>query len=175
MKKGFTLIELMIVVAIIGILTMIAMPSYQDYVKRAGVAEGLQIILPAKTAIMEYYQEYGTFPASSNDVKSIMNIPDNPDYIDGGIPVTPAKGQFVNGYAISKGIIYIYFSEKFDKSQTNYYIELPVVPVVSEGNIAWYCGYDAGRKVGYGRGDMQISTNLGKNSVKERYLPPVCR
>lgn len=175
MKKGFTLIELMIVVAIVGILTMIAMPSYQDYVKRAGVAEGMTLILPAKTAILEYYQEHGDFPYSSNDLKNILDIPANPEYIAGGVPVTPIPGRFATGYAVSRGIIYIYFSEQFDKSKGTYKVELPVVPVVTDGNISWYCGYEAGRKVGYGTGPQQVSTVLGDNNIKERYLPPVCR
>ena len=85
---------MMIVVAIVGILAMIAMPSYQDYVKRAGVAEGMTLILPAKTAILEYYQEHGDFPYSSNDLKNILDIPANPEYIAGGVPVTPIPGRF---------------------------------------------------------------------------------
>lgn len=175
MNKGFTLIELMIVVAIVGILTMIAMPSYQDYTRRAGVSEGLQIILPAKTAMMDYYQEHGVFPDSTNDVKSSLSIPDNHDKILGDIAVAPAKGKFVTGYAISNWVIYIYFSEEFDKSKSSYYVELPVVPVVTDGGIRWYCGYEAGRQVDYGREKGKISTVLGQNSVRERYLPPVCR
>lgn len=175
MKKGFTLIELMIVVAIIGILTMIAMPSYQDYTRRAGVAEGLQIILPAKTAMMEYYQEHNRFPETNWDIKDLIHIPDNPEYIAGGVPVAEAKGKFVTGYAVSSGIIYIYFSKEFDESKGTYKVELPVVPVMKEGGIVWYCGYAAGKEMGYGTGYQKVSTVLGDNNVKERYLPSVCR
>ena len=61
-QQGFTLIELMIVVAIIGILAAIAIPAYQDYTIRAQVSEGLNLAAGAKAAITEYYQNYGGFP-----------------------------------------------------------------------------------------------------------------
>src|SRR5665213_4460379 len=62
MQKGFTLIELMIVIAIIGILAAIAIPAYQNYTIRAQVTEGLSLADTHKTAIAEFYQNVGTFP-----------------------------------------------------------------------------------------------------------------
>ncbi len=64
-QKGFTLIELMIVVAIIGILAAIAIPAYQDYTIRAQVSEGLNLSGGAKAAVTEYYQDTGTYPANN--------------------------------------------------------------------------------------------------------------
>jgi type IV pilus assembly protein PilA len=61
-QQGFTLIELMIVVAIIGILAAIAIPAYQDYTIRAQVSEGLNLSGGAKVAVTEYFQDRGLFP-----------------------------------------------------------------------------------------------------------------
>jgi prepilin-type N-terminal cleavage/methylation domain-containing protein len=64
-QQGFTLIELMIVVAIIGILAAVAIPSYQDYTKRAHVSEGFGLAGAAKTSVAEYYASEGTWPTTN--------------------------------------------------------------------------------------------------------------
>jgi type IV pilus assembly protein PilA len=66
LQQGFTLIELMIVVAIIGILAAIAIPAYQDYTQRAQIGEAFTIVSNAKTAIAEYYQTNGAFPDATD-------------------------------------------------------------------------------------------------------------
>ena len=74
-QQGFTLIELMIVVAIIGILAAIAIPAYQDYTIRAQVSEGLNLSAGAKAAVTEFFQDQGAFPA--NNVEAGIETPGN--------------------------------------------------------------------------------------------------
>src|ERR1700722_7746309 len=74
LQKGFTLIELMIVIAIIGILAAIAIPAYQNYTIRSQVTEGLSLADGWKTSISEFYAQHGSMPGASDATGSATSI-----------------------------------------------------------------------------------------------------
>ena len=157
-QKGFTLIELMIVVAIIGILAAIAIPAYQDYTIRAQVTEGLNLAGAVKAGVGESYANSGTWPATLTEA--------------GGDPAAPPSGKYVTGIVVSTGTITITYGGSANAAIDG--LKLSLRPMVSANDdIIWICGKAAtpagATDPGSGPSDADATDLLPK------YLPASCR
>jgi len=122
-QQGFTLIELMIVVAIIGILAAIAIPAYQDYTIRAKVSEGLNLASAAKTGVAEYYNAQGSYPTTNSQA--------------GVASSSSIVGTYTSSVAIgTAGIISVTFNGTEAKIQGKTII---LTPSTNAGSITWAC------------------------------------
>ncbi len=146
-QKGFTLIELMIVVAIIAILAAIAIPQYQNYLIRTQVSEGMNLADGAKTAVAEFYNNKGHFPAENKSA---------------GLPETAGSisGKYVSDVQVDHGLITATFSKTAPR-EANDKIDGKVItlsPFDKGGSISWNC-----KAKGNG------------SYVQDAYLPTACR
>jgi type IV pilus assembly protein PilA len=121
--KGFTLIELMIVVAIIAILAAIAISQYQDYVIRAQLSEGMSLADAVKTTIGEFYQNYGRFP-------------DNNESAGLTLPAT-IQGKYVTQVSTTNGIITSTYGNSVNDKVSG--ATLLFSPTTHGGSIDWHC------------------------------------
>jgi type IV pilus assembly protein PilA len=119
-QKGFTLIELMIVVAIIGILAAIAIPAYQNYTKRSHVTEGLNLAGGAKAAVSEYFSSNGDWPKSNASAGLAEDV--------------SITGNAVRSVKVDGSSITITYNSKVENGKT-----IRMSAEQTSGSITWKC------------------------------------
>ena len=122
-QQGFTLIELMIVVAIIGILAAIAIPAYQDYTIRAQVSEGLNLAGGAKAAVSEFTMDRGVFPATNGEA--------------GISTATAITGKYVLQVANVSGLVTVTYGNDAHALLTGNALQLSAL--TTAGSVEWRC------------------------------------
>ncbi len=163
LQKGFTLIELMIVVAIIGILAAIAIPAYQDYTIRAQVSEGMNLAAAAKAAVAETFLNRGAPPVNRTQAGMSPNA-------------TDTSGKYVESVNVTNGLITI----EYDGAEVNAAIRgqtLSLTPYVTPDNsVAWRCGAAvAPSNLSTTMGNVSYNGGTLANANFQKYLPAACR
>ncbi|HEZ3895845.1 TPA: pilin [Neisseria meningitidis] len=159
LQKGFTLIELMIVIAIVGILAAVALPAYQDYTARAQVSEAILLAEGQKSAVTEYYLNHGIWPAnnSSAGVATSANI----------------KGKYVQSVEVKNGVV----TAEMKSSGVNKEIQgkkLSLWAKRQNGSVKWFCGQPVTRDDANGANNDEVTAASDKQ-IDTKHLPSTCR
>lgn len=148
-QKGFTLIELMIVVAIIAVLSAIAVPTYLNYTVRTQVTEGISLVGSAKIAAMGYYASHGTFTGINNQNAGLANA-------------SSISGSYVSGVSLQSNDAVIRVTFGNHAHTTIAGKEIWLSPSMKEGAIDWICA-------------SPIDTLGASVGIDKKYLPTSCR
>jgi len=169
-QQGFTLIELMIVVAIIGILAAIAIPAYQDYTIRAQISEGMTLAASAKSAVAEAFANNGEAPANRTEAGMDDTIGDGSE----------TQGNYVQSVQVVNGTITITYGNRANSVINGGSISLTPYET-TDLSVVWRCG-NAPAPSGAGvnllgtLGGTQVSAYVAPTgNIVDKYLPASCR
>ncbi|EMS5686379.1 TPA: pilin [Neisseria gonorrhoeae] len=161
LQKGFTLIELMIVIAIVGILAAVALPAYQDYTARAQVSEAILLAEGQKSAVTEYYLNNGEWP-ENNTSAGVANP-------------TEIKGKYVQSVTVTNGVV----TAQMKPSGVNNEIKdkkLSLWAKRQDGSVKWFCGQPVTRGAGNaGKADDVTKAGNDNEKINTKHLPSTCR
>jgi type IV pilus assembly protein PilA len=165
-QKGFTLIELMIVVAIIGILAAIAIPAYQDYTIRSQVTEGLNLAAGVEAQVAEYFANTGNWPTTYTAATVGLGNAADP------------SGKYVSDVAVNNGTIVVTYSSGAPQ-QASTVINgqiLAIMPTVSTNNdVIWNCGKHAVVGIAAATSNTTPASAAATTTILDKYLPQNCR
>ncbi|MBH2503813.1 pilin [Neisseria meningitidis] len=159
LQKGFTLIELMIVIAIVGILAAVALPAYQDYTARAQVSEAILLAEGQKSAVTEYYLNHGEWPKNNTSA--------------GVATSSKIKGKYVKEVTVANGVV----TATMLSSGVNKEIQgkkLSLWAKRQDGSVKWFCGQPVTRNAKAKAGTDEVTADSG-NKIDTKHLPSTCR
>ncbi|MCV6723233.1 pilin [Neisseria meningitidis] len=159
LQKGFTLIELMIVIAIVGILAAVALPAYQDYTARAQVSEAILLAEGQKSAVTEYYLNHGIWPGDNSSA--------------GVATSTDIKGKYVEKVEVAKGVI----TATMLSTGVNKEIQgkkLSLWAKRQAGSVKWFCGQPVTRTAA-DSDDVAAANGKTADNINTKHLPSTCR
>ncbi|HGT9300315.1 TPA: pilin [Neisseria meningitidis] len=159
LQKGFTLIELMIVIAIVGILAAVALPAYQDYTARAQVSEAILLAEGQKSAVTEYYLNHGIWPGDNTSA--------------GVASSSTIKGKYVQSVTVANGVI----TAQMASSNVNNEIKgkkLSLWAKRQDGSVKWFCGQPVTRTAPATNTAVTAASDANKK-INTKHLPSTCR
>ncbi|HFA6265124.1 TPA: pilin [Neisseria gonorrhoeae] len=159
LQKGFTLIELMIVIAIVGILAAVALPAYQDYTARAQVSEAILLAEGQKSAVTEYYLNNGKWPENNGDA--------------GVASSDKIKGKYVEKVEVANGVV----TAQMNPSGVNNEIKgkkLSLWAKRENGSVKWFCGQPVKRESNNADAD-DVTDDTNGTKIDTKHLPSTCR